>query len=72
MTFWKSQATRAWPHPEGKPIWLRDFWDRQIRSGKDYADKWAYVRANPVRAGLVSDPDAWPHQGELHDLMWHD
>jgi hypothetical protein len=30
------------------------------------------VRRNPVRAGLVQSPDAWPFQGELHALRWHD
>ena len=29
-----------------------------------------YVRLNPVRAGLVNEADAWPHQGELNELRW--
>jgi len=25
---------------------------------------------NPVRAGLVTDPDEWPYQGALNELDW--
>jgi len=32
------------------------------------ADKWEYVRNNPVRHGFVSDRGSWPYQGQLHDL----
>jgi hypothetical protein len=27
--------------------------------------KMSYMIANPVRAGLVTDPAHWPHQGEV-------
>jgi putative transposase len=33
-----------------------------------YDKKWEYVRQNPVRAGLVAEPDDWPHRGELQTL----
>ena len=36
-----------------------------VRMGESYAEKWEYVRQNPVRAGLVRDPDEWPWQGEV-------
>lgn len=47
------------------PFWQRGFFDHVLRSDESYAQKWDYVRANPVRAGLVSDPDAWPFAGEI-------
>lgn len=53
-------------------VWQRDYWDRQLRSGESYSEKWAYVRANPVRAGLVARPEGWPYQGEMCVLRWHD
>ena len=53
-------------------VWQRDYWDRQLRSGESYSEKWAYVRANPVRAGLVARPEDWPYQGEMCELRWHD
>jgi hypothetical protein len=41
-----------------------------MRSSESYAERWEYVRCNPVRAGLVSKPDDWPYQGEIHILRW--
>jgi len=61
--FWRSQATRRWPHPEEKPIWQRDFFDRQLRSGESYHQKWLYLWENPIKAGLVRGPEDWPLPG---------
>ena len=41
------------------------FFDHLIRHGESYAQKWEYVRQNPVRAGLVHLADEWPWQGEI-------
>ena len=51
-------------------LWQPDHWDTQLRSGDNYAAKWEYVRANPVRAGLIPEAAAWPYQGELESLRW--
>ncbi len=51
-------------------LWQRDFWDTQLRRGESYSGKWEYVRNNPVRAGLVATPEAWPFQGEINILRW--
>ena len=72
VEYWKSVAATHWPHPEDGKLWQRDCWDRQLRSGESYSVKWDYVRRNPVRANLVTDPDDWPWQGELNVLMWHE
>jgi REP element-mobilizing transposase RayT len=48
-----------------KPHWQEGFFDHVLRSAESYAQKWEYVRMNPVRAGLVKDPDDWPYQGEM-------
>jgi putative transposase len=53
-------------------FWQKNFWDTQLRRGDSYSAKWDYVRNNPVRAGLVSDPARWPYQGEMNLLRWHD
>jgi putative transposase len=47
------------------PIWQRGFFDHLLRSDESYAQKWNYVRENPVRAGLVHNPDDWPYSGEI-------
>ena len=36
-----------------------------IRHSESYAEKWEYVRQNPVRAGLVTNADDWRWQGEI-------
>ena len=45
------------------PLWQRGYFDHVLRSEESYAEKWAYVRDNPVRAGLVDSWEAWPWQG---------
>ena len=50
------------------PIWQREFFDHVLRSGESYASKWAYVRDNPVRAGLAGRWEDWPYAGEIDVL----
>jgi REP-associated tyrosine transposase len=47
------------------PHWQEGFFDHLIRHSESYAEKWEYVRQNPVRAGLVHQSDEWPLQGEI-------
>ncbi|HEX8295225.1 MAG TPA: hypothetical protein VF593_02925 [Chthoniobacteraceae bacterium] len=70
IRYWKTLASRRWPRPREQPVWQIDFWDSQLRDIASYEAKWEYVRQNPVRAGLIAHPDAWPHQGELNELRW--
>ena len=69
---WRGIATRQWPVASQKPIWQKDFFDRQLRRGQSYSEKWQYVLNNPVRAGLVEESEQWPYQGELNVLSWHE
>jgi len=46
-------------------VWQRSFFDHIMRDAESYAEKWEYVRQNPVRAGLVVRPEDWPYQGEI-------
>ena len=41
--------------------WQRGAFDHRIRNDDSYREKWAYVMANPVRAGLVSSAESWPY-----------
>ena len=41
--------------------WQRGAFDHRIRNDDSYREKWAYVIANPVRAGLVSSAELWPY-----------
>jgi putative transposase len=49
-------------------LWQKGFFDHLLRSSESYSAKWEYVRNNPVRAKLVSEPDEWPFQGHIHCL----
>ena len=53
-----------------KPYWQPGFFDHLLRHGESYAEKWEYVRQNPVRAGLASYPDDWLYQGEIVRLEY--
>jgi REP-associated tyrosine transposase len=50
------------------PHWQKGFFDRVLRKEESYAANWDYVRNNPVRAGLVDQPEHWPFQGQIHDF----
>ncbi|MFO8081514.1 MAG: transposase [Armatimonadota bacterium] len=41
-------------------VWLEESFDRSVRTEREHASKWHYIRRNPVRAGLVSQPEDWP------------
>ena len=70
IRYWKSCVTKKWPRPAEQPLWQTDHWDRQLRREENYAEKWEYVRLNPVRQKLAALPDDWPYQGELNVLNW--
>ena len=44
--------------------WQRDFFDHRLRRDESYVEKAHYIRMNPVRAGLITDPEAWPYVWE--------
>jgi len=63
---WKRWTTRrAWELGHEGRLWQRELHDHLLRDDESYAEKWEYVRQNPVRAGLCDDPDAWPYQGDM-------
>lgn len=51
-------------------VWQEGFFDHVLRSTESYAEKWEYVCANPVRAGLVKHVGEWPFQGEVEPIRW--
>jgi putative transposase len=46
-------------------LWQPGFFDHVLRNDESYAQKWEYIRDNPVRAGLVAEWHQWPYQGEI-------
>ena len=47
------------------PLWQPEFFDHLLRSDETRQEKWAYVRENPVRAGLVTAAIDWPYAGSI-------
>ena len=47
------------------PHWQKGFFDHLIRSDESHAEKWKYVKDNPVRAGLVEQADDWSYAGAI-------
>jgi putative transposase len=58
--------------------WQEDYHDRIMRASEDWRAHAFYIFLNPVRAGLVADPYAYPFTGSigydliqmLHDISW--
>lgn len=42
-------------------IWQKNFFDHRLRSEDSWEEKAAYIRANPVRAGLIQENQTWPY-----------
>ena len=42
-------------------IWQRRFWEHAIRDDDDLRRHLDYIWYNPVKHGLVSEADDWPH-----------
>jgi len=72
VQMWKSVSSRCVAAISAlrPPIWQADYFDRYLRSAESYSEKWQYVADNAVRGGLVSDAEAWPYRGTIHDMMF--
>jgi REP element-mobilizing transposase RayT len=69
---WKKWTARKLIEQQlaSSPVWQPEFFDHVVRSAKSYAEKWHYVRENPVRAGLASSGEDWPFAGECEVLRF--
>jgi putative transposase len=66
LSVWIGGLKRAMSVALNSPrLWQPGFFDHILRSDESYAEKWNYVRDNPVRAGLVKAADDWLYQGEI-------
>ena len=66
----KSQFTKSLPASVNtrdgrrkgeRGIWQRRFWEHAIRNERDLDQHNDYIHWNPVKHGLVDDPDDWPY-----------
>jgi REP element-mobilizing transposase RayT len=47
------------------PLWQPGFFDHVLRNDESYAQKWEYVRQNPVRAGFIDSAAEWRYQVKI-------
>jgi len=66
MQAWKSCVTLRLGI--GK-VWQSEFFDHLLRSEESAAEKWDYVRLNPVRAGLCQQPDDYAWSGAPGEIL---
>jgi REP element-mobilizing transposase RayT len=60
---------KRWFNEEIQPEWewLDSGFGRLLRRDERREEKWEYMRQNPVRAGLVAQPEDWPYQFGLEE-----
>ncbi len=68
VTYWERMFRRRHSHESWK--WQPHPFHHRLRDGESYTEKWHYLRNNPVRKGLVTNPDDWPYQGRIHMVRW--
>ncbi|HWA24893.1 MAG TPA: transposase [Lacunisphaera sp.] len=44
--------------------WQKNFFEHRLRGDEGWEQKTAYIKANPVRAGLCGENEPWPFQIE--------
>src|SRR4051794_10924245 len=59
---WQSYTSKEGKKILGRtgPFWAEDYFDRRVRDEAHYRKVVSYIEQNPVKAGLVSSPEAWP------------
>jgi REP element-mobilizing transposase RayT len=55
----------------GQAFWQEESYDHWVRDGKELARIMAYIEDNPVRAGLVATPEAYPWSRRLRRAAPH-
>ncbi len=55
------QSWKRWTTREAGVIWQSDFFDHRLRNDESLREKADYLLMNPVRAGLVTRWEDWPH-----------
>jgi REP element-mobilizing transposase RayT len=59
----KGGVTRSFRREYGGRLWTQGFDDKLLRTERAFANALAYVIENPVKAGFVTRPEAWPFLG---------
>lgn len=73
MTAWRQRTGFAWSRLHARPLWQKGYWDHTLRTEEQILPFARYIVENPVRAGLVAHPGAYPWVGSeeysLRDIL---
>ena len=50
-------------------IWQDGFFDHRLRTNESAQEKWQYICLNPVRKGLVAEPEEWKYVWTPENMM---
>lgn len=62
----KQITARELGSAEGGSFWQTRYYDFNVRTGKKRVEKLRYIHRNPVRRGLVEEPEGWPWSSFRH------
>jgi putative transposase len=62
----KQNVARELRLAEGSPFWLPRYYDFNVSSDATRVEKLRYIHRNPVRRGLVENPEDWKWSSFLH------
>ncbi len=65
---WKSYSAQEANQILGRTgrFWYREYFDRYIRDERHFVSAVRYIHNNPVKAGLVENPEDWPFSSARH------
>jgi len=59
----KQRSGYLFSRATGRRLWQESYFDRTLRDGEGPAEVIKYMIENPVRAGIVESPAAYPYWG---------
>jgi putative transposase len=65
LSFAKRLCSRN-PSERASPFWQKRYYDRNVRDQRDFLIKLRYLHRNPVKRGLVKDPEDWKWSSFRH------
>ena len=54
--------------PDKSPFWQRRYYDRNVHGRDEFVNALNYIHYNPVKRGLVTEPDDWRWSSCRHHL----
>ena len=65
VRIFKQESAFHWRRTTGRILWHRSYFDRVLRDHADTMSVVRYILENPVRAGLVTQPQDYPYLGSM-------